>query len=147
MPTGETYVPTSIPRFTVRFILNALLYGGTTYSTGYDPHTDLTCAFRGMEGKLLTDDEIQTLRNANSGSSLDYMLRRYLMGKYWISEEGHVWLRVYGTETAPNLWTLVPLEISGEDMPEGIMAKSELSFPSATNFDFMDELSDGTNNQ
>lgn len=143
LPTGETYVPTQIPRFNVRYFLKTLLTGGTEYSTGYDPHDDLTCAFCDHNGRIMTDDEIDSMRSVNNGNMIDMLLRQNVVGKYFISDEGHIWIRIKNN----NNWTLNPLYVSGEDDPEAIKVKSELALPSATNFDFMDtlEANTGTN--
>lgn len=136
LPTGETYVPSSMPKFKVGSIIRALTTFNTEFTSGYDPKNDLTGCFIvpsvSSGSEMASDAVIQDYRSDTY--DLDSVIRGGYFPLYIISKEGHIWK----TFKDGNKWDLVPLFASGKDFDEALQAKKNLSFPSHLNFDFQE---------
>lgn len=136
LPSGETYVPTSIPHFAFGVLFNNLVRDDIEFTSGYDPKDDLTGGIlNAYKNELCTDAELGTLR---SNELFHDVVDGAVFPKHIISKEGHLWLLIKDN----NKWTINPMYGQGEDFPSATELKTKLAFPSAINFDFSDELSD-----
>lgn len=141
LPTGETYLPSSVPHFTFKDFFRRLFDYG--FSTGYMPVLDLTGAFVGGSGKLFTDAEYRALQANNKFLDIFGNAHLGIFPRLWISEEGHIWL-TQNHASSPR-FTIEPLFVDGVDTAPAVAARKRLAFPSARNFDFMDYSTDNNN--